>query len=57
MASGISTHVDLAGSIENVQRAATDPSTYPVDVAKVEALDMMGETEKAVQLMDRHIWR
>ena len=55
MALGISTHVDLAGSIENVQRAANDPFTYPVDVAKAEALDMMGETEKAVQLVDRHI--
>ena len=55
MALGISTQVDLAGSIENVQRAANDPSTYPVDVAKAEALDMMGETEKTVQLVDRHI--
>ena len=55
MASGISTHVDLAGSIENVQRAATDPSTYPVDMAKAEALDAMGDTQKAVKLVDRHL--
>ncbi len=37
------------------QGAATDQSVYLVDMAKAEALDAMGETEKAVQLVDRHV--
>ena len=47
--------IDLPNLHEKTQRAATDPATYLVDMAKAEALDVMGETEKAVQLVDRHV--
>ena len=30
-------------------------AAYLVDMAKVEALDMMGEKEKAVELQNRHV--
>ncbi|MFQ6026543.1 MAG: hypothetical protein ACE5Q6_03390 [Dehalococcoidia bacterium] len=29
--------------------------TYLMDMAKVEALDTMGENRKAVELLDRHV--
>ena len=29
---------------------------YLVDMAKVEALDTMGENRRTVELLDRHVW-
>ena len=47
--------IDLSNLGGSAQRAATVPATYLVDMAKAEALGVMGEAEKAVQLVDRHI--
>ena len=55
MALGISTHVELAGSIENVQRAAWEQVAYLVDTAEAGALDLLGEIRQAFELVDRHV--
>jgi hypothetical protein len=44
----------LAGLIENVQVAAQAQVAYLVDMAKAEALDLLGETRQAFKLVDRH---
>ena len=46
--------IDLAGLIENVQVAAQAQVAYLVDMAKAEALDLLGETRQAFKLVDRH---
>ncbi len=47
--------IDLPNLHEKTQGAATDHAAYLVDMAKAEALDTMGETERAVAIMDRHV--
>ena len=37
------------------QGAATDQAVYLVDMARAEALDAIGETERAAQLLVKHI--
>jgi hypothetical protein len=39
------------------EKAAKHETAYLVDMAKVEALDTMGESRKAAELLDRHVWR
>ena len=47
--------IDLAGLIEKVQNAAKDQVTYLVDMAKADALDLLGDTRQAWELVDRHV--
>ena len=47
--------IDLPTLRGEITGAATHQAAYLVDMAKAEALDMMGETEKAVQVVDKHI--
>ena len=47
--------IDLAGLIENAQSAAREHVAYIVDMAKADALDLLGETRQAFELMDRHV--
>ena len=37
------------------EKPAKHEAAYLVDMARVEALDTMGENRKAVQLLDRHV--
>ena len=39
------------------EQPAKHETAYLVDMAKVEALDTMGEKEKAVELLERHVRR
>ena len=55
MTAGICTHVEPAGSIENVQRAAWEQVAYLVDLADAGALDLLGEIRQAFELVDRHV--
>ena len=45
--------IDLAGLIEDVQGDARDQVAYMVDMAKVDALDLLGESRRAFELVDR----
>ena len=45
--------IDLAGLIENVK--GTEQVAYMVDMAKADALDLLGETRQAWELVDRHV--
>jgi len=47
--------IDLAGLVENVQGAAKEQVAYLVDMAKADALDLLGETRQALVLVDRHV--
>ena len=47
--------IDLAGLIESVQGAAREQVAYMVDMAKADALDLLGETRQAFELVDRHV--
>ena len=47
--------IDLAGLNDNVQVAAEGQVAYLVDMAKADALDLLGETGQALDLVDRHI--
>ena len=47
--------IDLAGLIENVQGTAKAQVAYLVDMAKADALDLLGETRQAFELVDRHV--
>ena len=47
--------IDLAGLIENIQGAAREQVAFMVDMAKSEALDLLGETRQAFELVDRHV--
>ena len=44
--------VDIAGKIGG---PANDEATYLVDMAKADALSLMGEAEKELEFADRHI--
>ena len=46
---------DLPGLIENLQGAARAQVDYLVDMAKSDALDLLGETRQAWELVDRHV--
>ena len=37
------------------EKPAKDEAAYLVDMARVEALDTMGEKEKAVAILERHV--
>ena len=47
--------IDLADLIEKVQNAAQEQVAYLVDMAKSDALDLLGETHQAWKLVDRHV--
>jgi len=47
--------IDLAGLVDNVQGSAREQVAYMVDMAKADALDLLGETRQAWELVDRHI--
>jgi len=47
--------IDLAGLTENAQLAAGAQIAYMVDMAKSDALDLLGETRQALELVDRHV--
>ena len=47
--------IDLEGLVGNVQEAAKEQVAYMVDMAKADALDLLGETRQAFELVDRHV--
>ena len=47
--------IDLAGLIETLQGSAREQVAYLVDMAKADALDLLGETRQAFELVDRHV--
>ena len=47
--------MDLVAVIEDVQGAAKRQVAYLVDMAKADALDLLGETLQAFDLVDRHV--
>ncbi len=47
--------IDVTGLIESVQGVAKEQVTYMVDMAKADALDLLGETRQAFELVDRHV--
>ena len=47
--------IDPAGSIENGQEAARKQVAYMVDMAKAEALEILGDNHQAWELVDRHV--
>ena len=50
--------IDLAALIENVQEAAGAQVAYMVDMAKADALDLLGETRQALEYTGMHrLWR
>ena len=46
--------IDLTNLRNRKQGTSTDQAAYLVDMAKAEALDMMGETDRAMLLVDQH---
>ena len=47
--------IDMTELIESVQIAAKDQVSYLVDMAKADALEVLGETRQALELVDRHV--
>ena len=47
--------IDLATVVEKVVGAAKGQVAYLVDMAKADALDLIGETRQAFELADRHV--
>ena len=47
--------IDLAGLIVNVQGTAGEQVSYLVDMAKADALELLGENRQALELVDRHV--
>ena len=47
--------IDMAALIESVQGSAKEQVAYLVDMAKADALDVLGETRQALDLMERHV--
>ena len=47
--------LDLAGLIEQVQGSVIEQVAYMVDMAKADALDLLGENRQALELVDRHV--
>ena len=46
----------LTPIIENVQGSAKEQVAYMVDMAKADALDLLGETRQAFELVDRCLY-
>ena len=51
----LNSRLDLAGLVEAVQRVAKEQVANLVDMAKADALDILGETRQALELVDRHV--
>ena len=47
--------LDVANLDELTEKPAKHDAAYLVDMARVEALDTMGESQKAVELLERHV--
>ncbi len=47
--------INLAGLIVSAQTAAKEQVSSLVDMAKADALDILGETRQALELVDRHV--
>ena len=47
--------INLERLIENVQKAAAEQVAYMVDMAKSDAMDLLGETRQAFELVVRHV--
>jgi hypothetical protein len=47
--------LDLSTLDELTEQPAKHETSYLVDLARVEALDMIGESRKAVKLLERHL--
>ncbi len=47
--------INLARLIEKIQGAAMEQVAYMVDMAKADALDLLGENRQAFELVDRHV--
>ena len=47
--------IGLLGLIEEVPRAAKEQVTHLMDMAKTDALYLLGETRRAFELVDRHV--
>ena len=47
--------IDLAGLVETVQGSAREQVAFLVDMAKADALDLLGETRQAFELVERHV--
>ena len=47
--------IDMTGLIESAQGAAKGQVAYLVDMAKADALDLLGENRRALELVDRHV--
>ena len=47
--------IDLAGLVESVRGGAREQVSYMVDMAKSDALDLLGENRQAMELVDRHV--
>ena len=47
--------IDLAELIESAQGAAKKRVSYLLDMAKADALDVLGETRQAMESVDRHV--
>ena len=47
--------IDLESLVGNVHRAAKERVAYLVDMAKADALDLIGENRQALELVDRHV--
>ena len=47
--------MDMAGLIENYHVAAREQVAYMVDMAKADALDLLGETRQAYELVDQYV--
>ena len=45
----------MAVLIDSVQAATKDQVSYLVDMAKADALDLLGENRQALELVDRHV--
>ncbi len=41
--------------VASLGRAAMEQAAYMVDMAKSDALDLLGETRQAFELVDRHV--
>ena len=48
--------IDLAALTDDVQGAAKGQVAYLVDMAKADALDLIGETRQASEIVDRHVY-
>ena len=52
---GIPIEVMRELAIESVQGFAKEQVAYMVDMAKADALELLGETRQAFELVDRHV--